>query len=225
MVADVRWVLSAPLDISKIGSNQLCALQQPAVCPTVSADAVVSSGGCHCEWALSSTDLCQFLSLIVLCLPSQFTFCLTTCWIQSSSVISTRNTHSHDTFAVLSLRSLKKVNWQEQFTSPRCHFKLNIGHHPGHWSAATWLHTNTSSHLVWPHHFLLHLSSQPTLLIAWGSLRSLLLFYPARLSDSYSQTLLGRPHPMKKSNRSRVLGSQNPLEKVLVAIRSIFSIV
>lgn len=176
MVADVKWVLSAPLDISKIQSTQFCVLQ-PTVCPTVSADATASSGSCHCKWALSSTDLSQFLSLIVLCLPSQFTFCLTRCWIQSSSVISTKNIHSHDTFAFVSLRRLKKVDWQEQFTSPRCHFKLNIGHHPGHWSAMPWLPTSTSNHLVLSHHFLLHLSSQPTLLIAWGSLRSLSLFH------------------------------------------------
>lgn len=60
----------APIHISCFGADSLeCVpwfLQTP----------VASSGGCRYVWAPSSTELSQFLSLIVLCLPSKFTFYL-----------------------------------------------------------------------------------------------------------------------------------------------------
>lgn len=126
---------------------------------------VASSGGCHCVWAPSSTELSQFLSLIVFCLPSKFTFCSVQCWIQSSSANFTKNTHSHNTFTFINLSRLK-FKWQGQFTSPKGHFEFEYWTLPLATGQPRLSHTPTA---LCPHHSLLYFSPQPSLLIALGS--------------------------------------------------------
>lgn len=118
-----------------------------------------------------------------------------------------KNHHSHDTFAFVSLRRLKKVKWQGQYTSSRCHFKLNIGHHSrplvsydfiSHW------HLQPCC-LDWPFSPSASLFSALTY-DCLGELkvhfilfcRILWLILPDLASD-----LLGRAHPTKMGNKSR----------------------